>query len=291
MVVARSNKHVGMFFDLFYKTQGSVPATTTHNYEATRMADKVKEFCLGNGAHLVGFAPVSRFDGAPRGHHPKDFMPDCKTVISIASRILDRGLDHASMMPEASEFIPQEHLRSVMQDYIWEIESHGPTSDLLSALALRVAMIVQDEGYGSLYFRSSNEDRYGSRALGGRLLENTSLFSHKHAAVRAGLGEFGLSNLVITPEFGPRVRFASVITNAEIEPTPLLENKVCLGESCGLCLRRCGHLGVITVLPVEKPDSVWLNTVSDVNKNLCLDVSDKNYCKGQCVRSCPIGAS
>lgn len=212
-------------------------------------------------------------------------------MISIASRILNTGLNHASMMPEGSEFIPVQHLRSVMQDYIWEIESHGPTSDLLSGLALRVAMLVQDEGYDSLYFRSSNEDTYGTRALGGgRLRENTSLFSHKHAAVRAGLGEFGLSNLVITPEFGPRVRFVSVITDADIEPTPLLEDKVCLGESCGLCLRHCGHLGVITVLPIEKPDDVWLNTISEVNKNLCLEVSNKNYCKGQCVRSCPIGA-
>ncbi len=266
-------------------------ATKAEESEAKRLAAKVKKFCLENGAHLVGFAPVHRFEGAPWGHHPADFMQDCKTVVSIASRILDRGLDHTRMMPQGSEFIPDEHLRDVMQDYMWETESHGPTSDLLSSLALRAAMLLQDEGYGSLHFRSSNEDRYGQRALGRRIKENTSIFSHKHAAVRAGLGEFGLNNLVITPEYGPRVRFASVITTAEIEPTPILKEKVCLGLSCGLCLKHCGHLGVLTVGTISDSQTgeVWLNTVSVVDKNLCLEISGINYCKGQCVRSCPVG--
>ena len=31
-------------------------------------------------------------------------------------------------------------------------------------------------------------------------------FSHKHAALAAGMGTFGWSNLFLTPEFGARVR-------------------------------------------------------------------------------------
>lgn len=253
------------------------------------LAIKVREASLGNGAHLVGFAPIERFEGAPRGHHPKDFMRDCKTVIVIASRILDRGLNHPSVMPEGSEFIPDEHLRDLMQYYFWEIESHGPTSDMLNDIALRMAMLLQDEGYGSLYFRSSNDDSYGQRFLKGRIRENTAMFSHRHAAVRAGLGEFGLNNIVVTPEYGQRVRFVSVITTAEIEPTPIVEQKVCRGLSCGLCLRPCLDIGVLTVQPTAESEKIWLNTVSVTDTKLCVQTNSKNHCKGQCIRSCPIG--
>ncbi len=192
------------------------------------------------------------------------------------------------MLPHGSEFIPDEHLRTVMQDYFWEIECHGPASDLLSTLALRIAMKLQDAGHGSLYFRSSGEDIYGQH-LKGRIRENTYLFSHRHAAGRAGLGEFGLDNLVVTPEYGQRVRFVSVLTTAELEPSPILTEKVCLGPNCGLCLTNCEDHGVLKLLPEADTDEVWLNPVGITDKTLCLQVSGKNYCKGQCFSACPIG--
>ena len=37
------------------------------------------------------------------------------------------------------------------------------------------------------------------------------------AAYLAGLGEFGWSKMFLTPEFGPRVRFAMLFTDAEFE--------------------------------------------------------------------------
>jgi epoxyqueuosine reductase len=62
--------------------------------------ENIREYATENGAHLVGFAPVSRFDGAPRGHHPMDYLPGCKTVVAIGIRMLDRGLDHRKMAPK-----------------------------------------------------------------------------------------------------------------------------------------------------------------------------------------------
>ena len=69
-------------------------------------------------------------------------------------------------------------------------------------------------------------------------------FSHRHAAVAAGLGEFAASSMVVVPKFGPRVRVVSVITTAALEPSPLLEGKsrfnICQPEACGLqCARKC----------------------------------------------------
>lgn len=68
-----------------------------------------------------------------------------------------------------------------------------------------------------------------------------SMWSHKSAAVIAGLGDFGTNRLVIT-EKGSAGRFCSVITSAVLQSDkPPVENK-CLsrrGGSCDLCFRVC----------------------------------------------------
>ena len=60
----------------------------------------------------------------------------------------------------------------------------------------------------------------------------------KDAAVMAGLGCIGKNNLVITPEYGPRVRFRSLLLNREAEITSPLEFNPC--EGCNQpCRKAC----------------------------------------------------
>ena len=49
-----------------------------------RLTQKVVNKLLDLGADLVGIAPVEHFANAPEGHKPTDFLPECKSVISIA---------------------------------------------------------------------------------------------------------------------------------------------------------------------------------------------------------------
>jgi hypothetical protein len=42
-------------------------------------------------------------------------------------------------------------------------------------------------------------------------------FSYKHAALAAGLGVFGWSNLILTPTYGARQRLISVVTEAPLD--------------------------------------------------------------------------
>ena len=46
-----------------------------------------------------------------------------------------------------------------------------------------------------------------------------ALLSFKHAAERAGLGRIGHSSLLITDEFGPRLRLACLVTDAPLGST------------------------------------------------------------------------
>jgi epoxyqueuosine reductase len=64
--------------------------------------------------------------------------------------------------------------------------------------------------------------------------------SNRYAAVCAGLGEFGWSGFVLTPQDGPRVRWISVITEASMEPDPLyMGPKLCDPGKCHICVEAC----------------------------------------------------
>ncbi|MEF8849577.1 MAG: 4Fe-4S double cluster binding domain-containing protein [Candidatus Bipolaricaulota bacterium] len=63
-----------------------------------------------------------------------------------------------------------------------------------------------------------------------------SFISHKAVARVAGLGWIGKSLLLINPEYGPRVRWATVLTDLELETGRPVENK-CGG--CTKCLEAC----------------------------------------------------
>jgi ferredoxin len=126
-------------------------------------------------------------------------------------------------------------------------------------------------------------------------------FSHRHAATRAGLGEFGYNNVVLTREFGPRQRFNSIITEAELVPDPLLTTPICLREKCLLCLQVC-PIAAITMRDdrkvkdyrsVESVDrgQVFVDTPAKTDPVLCSARRDRipnSPIRGDCIRVCPI---
>ncbi len=59
----------------------------------------------------------------------------------------------------------------------------------------------------------------------------------RRLAVLVGAGTLGRNGLVITPEFGPRVRFAAVATSAVLPPLVREVGELCLG--CRACAEVC----------------------------------------------------
>lgn len=62
--------------------------------------------------------------------------------------------------------------------------------------------------------------------------------SHRLLAAEAGLGCIGFSRLLITPDFGPRVRLASILTTAPLEPDEQFRDNLCEGCERG-CAKAC----------------------------------------------------
>lgn len=250
------------------------------------MLGHLQELAEREGVSLMGVAPVERFEGAPRGHNPRDFIPKAKSVIVFGIGLLPALVNWQELMPNSEVFTDETVRKTVAQEYLYNNGAYEIPNDLLESLALRAAMRMQGAGYRSIFFPVTYGLKF--RKIINVMKEPFAPFSHRHAAVRAGLGEIGLNDLVITPRFGPRCRFISVITEAELPPSPLLQQKVCLGESCSLCVQACPGQAISLVPDID--DSAFaMNSFARTNKQLCMETSHKDFCKGVCLKSCPIG--
>ncbi len=97
-----------------------------------------------------------------------------------------------------------------------------PVYERLMAIAGRLALVLEQAGFHSepLTFEDS-----------------ASLLDLRRAAAQAGLGVYGLNSLVVTREYGPRVRFGAVYTAAPLEPDAPLRAYYC--SSCTICWGAC----------------------------------------------------
>jgi epoxyqueuosine reductase QueG len=114
-----------------------------------------------------------------------------------------------------------------------------------------------------------------------------SLFSHKMVANLAGLGWIGKSCLLITADRGPRVRWGTVLTNAQLEVGKPVETKC---GKCSICVEACpagafkGRNFMLSEgremrMSAQKCLDFLLERRRDIGVSAC----------GQCVYICPWG--
>ena len=253
----------------------------------------VKRWVKDVGADIVGIASVDRFEGAPPGHGPRDFVPEAESVIVAGIRIPDPIVDYDRYHLQFQDLPPQVAVRTSINN-IYMVMGHYTIDLMLNSLAIRIANKLEVEGgYKSFTPPNTSNVGFGHTVTGFA----GGIFSQRHAATRAGLGEFGFNNIVLTPEFGPRVRFVSIITEAELEPDPLITEKICLREKCGgrdgpICLRRC-VAGAIQLRDGLDHDAIFVDTPSKTERPLCIKrVGDTIVFQcvymGTCMRVCPV---
>ena len=233
------------------------------------------------GASLVGVAPLERFDGAPPAHHPAELLPGARTVMTFGIRILDRVMEWPELL-KGSPFYPEPKRAEALRLCLYEKSGYQIINDHLNTIALRLAMHLEDAGYPSLFFPTTNT------GVPEEYAHMPAMFSHRHAAVRAGLGEFGLNNVVVTAKYGPRIRWNSVITAAPLTPSPLLAAKTCDGLACLECVRQCPD-GALSTLPEAAEHQLWLNPPARTDWNTCRRSRSVTDCMGRCLRVCPAG--
>ncbi|MDH3265092.1 MAG: hypothetical protein OEM24_13980 [Paracoccaceae bacterium] len=196
-------------------------------------AAEVKAKAAELGADLAGIA-----DGAVMGAHPPD--PDRpRRPSDITEHDGDRVIVLAKRFAAGATRLDAWNDRN--KQFTDEL-----TVNKIEEIALDLVYWLDDLGYPALAIPPVFLDP--SRYDGSLQEPPAELLSARHAAVEAGLGTLGLNLQLLTPEYGPRVVLALVLTSAPIEPDRKREEALCLGPECGRCLSTCpadavGHWG------------------------------------------------
>lgn len=150
--------------------------------------------------------------------HPKDIMPDAKTVIVY-------------FIPFSLEIIKKiQGQKSIVQE--WS-DNYEATNILLS----RISSLLEKElvARGISVATEPPTNNYDPIQL-------TAKWAHKSSAVIAGIGTFGLNRLLITKS-GTAGRLNSLIINEEITPTKRDDKAAyCLyykTGKCKVCVEKC----------------------------------------------------
>ncbi len=213
------------------------------------------------GANLIGFTNVERWEEyaeIDKLFYPQSIWPWSKSVIVLGIQIY----------PPMLETTP-----SVVYS-----DLYNTSNRILDDIGYKVANVLNQKGYRAFFFP---RDCYGDISV---LIDKPeAAFSHVIAGKYAGLGTIGYNHMLLTKEYGPRVRLVSVITDAALTPDKIIEKDLC--TKCELCKKHCPTQAFTTTSAL----------VSDMDKYKCSvyhkQLRDNHtYPCGVCIKVCPIGA-
>jgi len=173
---------------------------------------------------LLGFADAEHPDFLRLGRQlapghllPEDLLPGARTVISF-------------FLPFAAEVVRANRAATPCARE-WAV-GYTEANRLIARLSGEIQEALRARGHRAAWELPTHEfDRTTLRAR----------WSHKSVARIAGLGEFGLHRMLITPA-GCAGRFGSVVTDAVLRAPRLWRGQACLhlaGGRCRICVDRC----------------------------------------------------
>ncbi len=196
-------------------------------------AEKVKQAARAMGADLVGIGSPDRWEGAPLQMDPRMIMPEAKSIITMGFRVMRgslRGIEEGTFFSNYSSM------------------GYGGLNWLyIPMTVINLAKYIEDYGYEAIPlghlspWRGIGND--GTPVKGRRPVAPgkpiPDVMVHlRIAAFLSGLGEIGWSKMLLTPQFGPRQRLGVLLTEAELEPDPIIEPGT-LCDRCMLCVKEC----------------------------------------------------
>ncbi len=187
------------------------------------LTKRVTDLAMRSGAALVGYAPIHRFEHAPELYHPRRIYPQTKTVIALG-------------IPQIRGTLKAVEEGTYFNSYI--CDSYYIINEVVAPLMLRsLCMFLEEYGYSSVPIHNPFFPHMGRQIRPHEPTGPDGMISLRVMGVAAGLGEFGMHKLLMTPEFGPRQRVYAIFTDAELDETPLFRGAVC--DECGICVREC----------------------------------------------------
>ncbi len=209
------------------------------DHDPKKAAEAVKRQALALGADTVGIGNIERWSNAPTQMDPKQIMPECKSVVAMAFRVMRgsmRGIEEGTFFSNYSA-----------------MGYGGLTYLYMPMTVINLCKYIEDRGYEAVPMGHQSDwrsiDAFYTE-YGGRLKRNWSrpvapgraapdvMIHLRIAGYLCGLGEIGYSRMLLTPEFGPRNRVGIIMTDVELEPDPIYDGPQ-LCNKCMACVRDC----------------------------------------------------
>ncbi len=233
------------------------------------LAGRIKACSIRKGIDLIGFSELDQDTFFLRPEN-RVFLQEqgYRWAISIADRISPSACDLLLRRDDAGLlFYFDKHCR----DRAAALERAGH----------ELCLFIESLGYRAFQVPGLGEGYSDGKAK--------VIVSHLTHARLSGLGEMGDSGMIITPEYGPRVRLATILTSCPLPAPERLPERICL--HCGLCHRICpsGSIGENGRFDSQHPERYY------TDKALCTrhrdDQKEKlgsRFCN-LCMAVCPVG--
>ncbi|MDD4879837.1 MAG: hypothetical protein PHR22_05240 [Candidatus Omnitrophica bacterium] len=213
--------------------------------------EKLKAIAEGEGASLFGVADVSSIkDGFVI--EPKSVLKELDYGISIGVRLAGRIVE--TVVDEPSKIYAFHYKR---------------VNSLLDEIAVKLANFIQNSGFSAFPVPASLVEDWG-------LMRGA--VSHKDVGRLAGLGFIGRSGLLVNPEYGAAVRYATVLTDMPLKVDRPVD--ISCGE-CAACVAACPAKAV-----KKDPKDLDLKACRELLKTFANKAGIGHSICGICVKVC-----
>jgi len=217
--------------------------------------NKAKEL----GLDIVGIANIERYENAPPMMNPKNYFPEAKSVIVTVMRI------------------PRGTYRGIEEGTHWHNYTYYAYNRLNTLfrprLTYALACFIEDHGWEAVPCYPAVPERNPVRMpVAEGKMPSDVVTSVRLMAVGAGVGEIGHSKVFLNQKFGPRVRLGTILTDAELEPDPMVEpGTIC--NKCNRCAKDCPGNAIPNVRDEDKKITIEIGgqkiTWGDVHMGRC----------------------
>jgi epoxyqueuosine reductase len=216
----------------------------------------------GVKADRVGVVNLDDCKDTPLQGDARELLPGAKSIVVLAMEVFLETVSQAT----SKAFVGDIALRDLY------LANSNVIDGLLDWEGYKLVKELHAKGYKGLLLPAGGAP-YDARFLEGPL-------SYKHIARAAGMGIFGWNSLLLTPDYGARVRLVSILTDAPFAGSvPLIMESPCI-KCGGACIRICPAKAIAK--PQDGEDY-------RIDKYACSSYYTASGMCAECLKVCPAG--
>lgn len=180
----------------------------------------VKDMATRIGAAGVGVNTLETLSGGPPSTDIRAVLPSANSAITLAVALNQDFID---------DYLSKK-------DHAAHETDNVRTNTLANGMALEIAEFLCQKGFPSKALTANNVYRNDKVHTPAQMLPP---ISHRYLAARCGLGAFGFSGNILSPQHGAAIILNSVVTSVALEPDAPLPQEQNYCDHCKLCLASC----------------------------------------------------